>query len=276
MTLLVVGADRVDAGKTTFSTGLVAATGAVGFKPRAGNDYWFHHDDYRTALSAGSLYGKDARRLAAASPGSLRPTDINPVHRLWRPAPGDGPGLLGQDDRVFLLDRVGDQYVVNGDETLPDGAREALPLADAVVVDTVEAFNTVMERNHVQRLDALERTIRETDRAVVESYGDVARPIQGIEPDGVAVVEPGRVRIFDGPRFIKGCAVASGAAGAFHGRLEERVSSVTELVDPVAEHPLPALESDERSTPGTVADAYEPAYDALLDTAGWYTGGQKP
>jgi len=52
MRLLVAGADRVDAGKTTFATGLVAETGAVGFKPRAGNDYWFHHEDVRAALDA--------------------------------------------------------------------------------------------------------------------------------------------------------------------------------------------------------------------------------
>ncbi|MEF8791499.1 MAG: ATPase, partial [Haloarculaceae archaeon] len=65
MRLLVAGADRVDAGKTTFSTGLVHETGATGYKPRAGNDYWFDHDDYRRAVDAGRLYGKDARRLAA-------------------------------------------------------------------------------------------------------------------------------------------------------------------------------------------------------------------
>ena len=28
---------------------LVEFAGGVGFKPRAGNDYWFDHDDYRQA-----------------------------------------------------------------------------------------------------------------------------------------------------------------------------------------------------------------------------------
>lgn len=46
MTLLVAGSERVDAGKTTFALGLIASLDGVGFKPRAGNDYWFHHDDY--------------------------------------------------------------------------------------------------------------------------------------------------------------------------------------------------------------------------------------
>jgi predicted P-loop ATPase/GTPase len=269
MTLLVVGADRVDAGKTTFSTGLVAETDAVGFKPRAGNDYWFHHDDYRTAVSKGTIYGKDARRLATASPGTFQPADINPIHRLWRPAPGNGTGLLGQDGREFLLDRAGEQYVVNGTAELPEGVRSELPLSDALVVTSVAEFNQVMQRHHVQQLDALAATVDRTERAVVESYSNVARPLRGIDPDGVAVVEPGRARLFDGLRFVKGCQVATGAEGAFHGQLEERVSSVTELVDPVDTVALPALGSDERTEPDTVADAYGPAYSSFLDIAGW-------
>jgi len=194
MTLLVVGSDRVGAGKTTFSTGLVARTTAVGFKPRAGNDYWYHHDDYRDAITEGALYGTDARRLAAASPGSLGPSDINPVHRLWRPA--DGTGLLGQEGREFLLDRAGEQYVLNGRADLPGSARENLPLSEAVVVDSVQTLNQVTEQAHVPALTALGRTIEATDRAVVESYSDVARPIRGIEPDAVAVVDPGHQGLF--------------------------------------------------------------------------------
>jgi predicted P-loop ATPase/GTPase len=268
MTLLVVGSERVDAGKTTFSTGLVARTTAVGFKPRAGNDYWFHHDDYRTASEAGALYGKDARRLASASPGSLDPPDINPVHRLWQPS--DGSGLLGQAGREFLVDRAGDQYVCNGQATLPDSVRDRLPLSDAVVINSVEELNHVMERAHVAVLTELSRTIDATDRAVVESYSDIARPVQGIDPDAVAVVEPGHARIFDGPRFLKACTVASGTEGSFHGQLEERVGGVIDLADPVATVSLPALTSDQRHDPETVATEYSDAYDALLDAAnGW-------
>jgi len=134
LVILVAGGARVDAGKTTFSTGLVAdlaarAGDAVGVKPRAGNDYWYDHDDYRIASDSGRLYGKDARRLAAAStrslasvgersrPEAITPESINPVHRLWRPTP-DRTGMLGDTDRTFLCDRVttegGSRFVVNG------------------------------------------------------------------------------------------------------------------------------------------------------------------
>jgi predicted P-loop ATPase/GTPase len=54
-TYLVAGARDVDAGKTTFSVGLLARLGGVGVKPRAGNDVRFHHDDYRRAIETGRL-----------------------------------------------------------------------------------------------------------------------------------------------------------------------------------------------------------------------------
>lgn len=269
MTLLVTGGTRVDAGKTTFTTGLIAHAGGVGFKPRAGNDYWFHHDDYRWALESGALFGNDARRLAAASPGQLNPIDLNPVHRLWMPDPGGGTGLLGREDRTFLLDRVGDGYMVNGTIEIPDRAREALGLSEAVVVRSVEELNAVIQEHHLPALSALERTITRTDRAIVESYGDVARPLSGIEPDAVAVVQPRQVRLFDGSRFIKACSITTGGATPLQGQLEERVADIVDLVDPVEQRELPPLPSADREDPEAVAAAYGPAYEQLLDVAGW-------
>ena len=267
MTLLVAGGSRVDAGKTTFSTGLTAHTGAVGFKPRAGNDYWFDHDDYRQAAQEGQLYGKDARRLAAASPGQLTPQDINPIHRLWTPTSRPGTGLLGQGERSFLVDRVREGYVVNGTVEMPGRVREQLPLSEALVVESMDALNAAMQQYHMPALDALERTVAETDRAVVESYADVARPLQNIEPDAVAVVEPRRTRIFDGSRYTKGCRIATGGSTPLEGQLEERVSDVVDLIDPVATVELPPLGNEQRSDPAAVASAYEPAYERLLAAA---------
>ncbi|WP_246988018.1 ATPase [Halorientalis marina] len=265
MKLLVAGADRVDAGKTTFTVGLLSRLGAVGFKPRAGNDYWFHHDDYRYAVEQGRLFGKDAKRLAAASPGDLDPEDINPIHRLWRPSPGSGAGMLGQEDRQFVVDRVAENFVVNDTVAVPDGAREHLPLDDAVRVDSLDGFNDVMAQLHVVALDGIARRIADRDRAVVESYGDVARPLSAFEPDAVAVVEPGRARVYDGGRYAKACEVATGSPE--EGQLEERVPNVIDLIDAAGAVELPALGSDERDDPATVARAYDDAYEALLTVA---------
>lgn len=268
MKLLVAGATEVDAGKTTFTAGLVERTGVRAFKPRAGNGYWYDHDDYRRAVQSGRLYGKDAKRLAAASPGDVRPEAINPVHRLWLPMPGGGKGILGREDRAFLLDRVTtpgsdtDRYVVNGTVELPGDAERGLPLSDATVVEALPELNEVMARHHGPALDALGERVDAREAAIVESYSDIARPLAGVVPDAVAVVEPRRCRVYDGSRYAKACDVASGSA--HEGQLEERVDHVTDLLDPAATATLPALASDERSDFATVADAYGEAYQALL------------
>ena len=318
-TLLVAGGSRVDAGKTTFSTGLVAflsgsvddgaaesansagpsnpansagstgpATGdVVGVKTRAGNDYWFDHDDVRVATDAGRLYGKDARRLAAAStrpldPGAdaIAPESINPVHRLWRPTPGR-TGMLGDADRTFLCDRVttadGSRYVVNGAAEaaglLPVALSDRLPLADATRVSDVREFNEVMASAYLPAFERLAgRVARASVPVVIESYADVASPLStrddsGIDVgiDAVAVVDPGRARIYAGDRYAKARRVAAGSAR--EGRLEEHTDAVTDMIESVATVGLPALSGEERARPATVAGRYGPAYEALLDAA---------
>ncbi|PSQ17251.1 ATPase [Halobacteriales archaeon QS_8_69_26] len=274
MRFLVAGADRVDAGKTTFSVGLVDRTGARAFKPRAGNDYWFDHDDVRSATGEGRMYGKDARRLATAAPGSVDPEDINPVHRLWGPFPGPESGLVGPADRRFLLDRVDRSFVVNAGADLPAMARDRLPVSDAVAVSSVEELNEVSARRHLTALRAVGRRIVDRETAVVESYGDVARPLQGSLPEGadatdlydaVGVVEPGRVRVYDGERFVRACEVAR--ASPVDGQLERRVEDAIKHLDPIASRPLPPLGKDERTDPAAIADAYAPAYDDLIEAA---------
>ena len=270
MKLLVAGGDRVDAGKTTFSVGLLSHTSARGFKPRAGNNYWFDHDDYKAATKQGRLYGKDARRLAAASPDSPRPEEINAVHRLWHPSPGPATGILGQSARQFVVDRVGNadgvgEFVVNGTVDVPASSEERLPLSAAPRVTSLPDFNDLMAAMHAGALSALAGDIASADRAVVESYGDIARPLEGFEPDAVAVVEPGRARFYDGRRYAKACEIATGGPG--DGQLEERVTNVVDLIDSAGAVRLPALDSDQRADPAAVADAYEHAYEALLATA---------
>lgn len=262
MTFLVVGADRVDAGKTTFTVGLLEHLDGTGFKPRAGNDHWFDHDDVRRAVDAGRLYGEDAARIARESRADVDPESINPVHRLWRPAP-DGDRFLGRAHRQFVLDRVGDDYVVNARADVPGLARENLPLDDAPQVSGLDELNDLMERKYLPLLEAFASRIHGTDRAVIESYSDVARPIREVPLDRVAVVEPRRARIFDGERYVDACEVASGRPT--DGRLEERVEDVIEPLEAVSTVELPALGDRVRSSDaGRLAEAYGPAYRAMV------------
>ena len=273
MKLLVAGDARVDAGKTTFAAGLLAALdGAVGFKPRAGNDYWYDHDDATAALSDGRLYGKDVATLAAAGDTDLQEEQLNPVHRLWRPTP-DRTGMLGEAGRTFLVDRVttpdGPSFVVNGvaerEGLLPDPVAKSLPLDDALRVEGVERFNDVMAERYLPAFERVTEWIAETTPGVVESYADIALPVTGIGFDAVAVVAPTRVRLYDGSRYLKADEVASGSRR--EGQLEERVDRVTEMIEPVSTHTLQPLNSDERDDPTRVADAYADVYESLLDVA---------
>ncbi len=274
MILLVVGADRVDAGKTTFSAGLLERTGAVGYKPRAGNDFWFDHDDCRRALAGGRLYGKDAARLSAADGRDRPPERLNPVHRLWRPAPGGGTGLLGRSDREFVVDRIGRDpddplFVRNATADVPDRVADSLPLSDAVAVETVAEYNALAEREYVPAFERLAAEIESTEVAVVESYSDIALPLESLEPTSiaaVAAVEPGRARIYPGDRYCRACEVASSSPR--DGAVEKRVPDVLEYLDPLERVRLPALGADERDDPARTARAYGDAYDALLDAAG--------
>lgn len=267
MRLLVAGGSQVDAGKTTFAAGLAAHADAPGYKPRAGNDYWFDHDDVRHSVADGRLYGKDVRTLAALDDG--RPELRNPVHRLWTPAPGSGTGLLGRTDRAFLCDRVtvdgADEFVVNDTVDLPPMVREFLPLDGATHVSTLADFNAVMADRHRAAFDGVADRVAAEDDVVVESYADIARPLDGFVPDAVAVVEPARLRLFEGERYAKACEVASGSA--HEGRLEERVENVLEYLDPVERRSLVPLPGETRRDPTAVATAYADHYEALVALA---------
>ena len=302
--VLVVGDARVDAGKTTFSVGLLDRLGSqrsgtesspVGFKPRAGNDYWFDHDDVRDALDDGRLYGKDAKRLAGVARTVERAIDsgasvgsgssdglagierINPVHRLWRPTPGR-TGILGETDRTALIDRVtldGETtYLVNGaaeaDGLIPAPVAERLPLADARRVGSVAEFNEAMRERHLPAFSRLAQrlaTVDGTRPVVIESYGDIAAPLQNmrevLDLDVVAAVAPSRLRVYRGDRWLRARSVASGSPR--EGRLEERTGRVAEMVEPVATRELPALPAGVRTDPGAIAAAYADAYEAVLE-----------
>jgi Predicted P-loop ATPase/GTPase len=273
MKLLVAGNARVDAGKTTFAAGLVASIdGAVGFKPRAGNDFWYDHNDVRAALADGNLHGHDVATLTDVGDTDRPPAQLNAVHRLWRPTPGR-TGMLGETGRTFLVDRVttpdGVEFVVNGVAEqaglMPDAIPASLPLSAATRIDGVVGFNDVMTERYFPAFERVAERIRATTPAVVESYSDIALPVGGVAFDAVAVVAPTRVRVYDGESYGKAHEIASGSGS--EGQLEEPVDRVAELADPVAAHDLPPLGDDERADPDRVADAYEPAYASLLDVA---------
>lgn len=298
---LVAGGARVDAGKTTVTVGFLSylshrGVDPLGVKPRAGNDFWYDHDAVRRAFNDGALYGKDVERLAAASgtgldssrdsgtrettetspdttgrsPQRTRVTDINPVHRLWRPTPGR-TGLLGEQDRTFMIDRVstreGPVYVINAsaeqDGYIPATAYETLSLEDATRVRSIEALNEVTAELYLDAFRRLSTRLETLSRPlVIESYADVAVPLE-IPVDAVAVVDPTRVRVYEGPRFLEARERVAGSPR--QGSFESHTDAVTDLLDPDAIHRVEPLAETQRKTPSVVANRYATVYDSLLD-----------
>lgn len=263
MRLLVVGARQVDAGKTTFTRGLAAVTGVRVGKPRGANDLWHHHDAYRRAIDAGRLYGKDARSLADELDIDVAPEAINPIHRLWGPVADPAGGMHGRAHRQFLVDRVGDTFVVNGNADLPRELTAALPLEDAPRVDSIGAINQLIEDRYLPTLERWERRQARHEGLIIESYSDIAMPVQTVTFDHVAVVEPGRVRVFRGDRYASACEAVSPAPR--EGTMEPTVGNVIADLTPVGEAELPPLPAPDRERSARIARAYREAYELLLN-----------
>lgn len=263
MRVLVAGSRQVDAGKTTFTRGLIASTGAPAYKPRAANNRWYDYDAYRQALDAGVLYGKDARLLAAAHGSTVAPETINPIHRLWQPIPDPTGGIHEQPYRQFMLDRVGDTYVRNANAELPAELEAALPLAATETVGSLREMNDTVERRYLPTIERWENRVNDDPVAIVESYGDIAMPVQAVEFDIVAAVEPGRVRFFEGRRY--GRAATAIPRTPREGTMEPVVEDVIAEIRCLGEADLPPLAADVRQEDESIADAYGEAYDTLLD-----------
>jgi predicted P-loop ATPase/GTPase len=159
------------------------------------------------------------------------------------------------------------RFVVNAeaesDGDLPAPIREALPLGGATRVGSIPEFNELMAEQYLPAFERVADRIGSTDTAVVESYSDIALPLDDVGFDAVAVVDPTRCRVYDADRYLKACEVARGSTS--DGQLEERVGRVVEMLDPLARVELPALSGGARDDPAQIAAANREAYDELLD-----------
>ncbi len=266
MRILVVGVRQLDAGKTTFTRGLVSATGLRAYKPRAGNDRWYDHDAYRKTLDEGLLVGKDTRLLARAQPDASSLKYINPIHRLWGPSFEPAGGMHDRPYREFLVDRAGETHVVNATVELPAELRRALPLEGAVEVTSIREMNEVVEEHYIPLLERWEAQVATENGLVVESYGDIAAPVQTLSFDIVAAVEPGRVRYFDGNRYEEACKNIPRRAR--EGTMEPIVEDVIAGLSSLETVDLPPLTGAARKSPADIARAYREAYEVAWDHLG--------
>lgn len=262
MTLLVVGKKQVNSGKTTFTLGLVERISGVGFKPRASNSYWYHYDQFLRSVQKGSLYGKDASFLSKVSSDISNPEEINNLHRLWRPSPQKNSGILGRQGSEFVLDRLGDKYIVNNNIKLPDLLKDNLSLEDCIYIESFDDFNELMENEYIDEMENFREKVKCFEDSIVESYKDIALPLQGIGFSRVAVVEPMQVEIYEGSKYIKACKICMGSNR--EGILEPVVEDVVDYLSPLATVRLPILTSEEKQDPKKIKSKYNGIYDRLL------------
>ena len=225
--ILVVGLKEHQSGKTTLARAILTflnrqGVTACGFKPRAGNSLWYDYDVVSESLREGRLYGSDAKLLRSASGGVLPEERHNPVHRLWSVPShhqGTSSGLPS-----FLVDRVAEEGVPrvvavrNAAEPLPSGTEALLTR----FLDSCE----VLEARTPAELAALapmyDRAVEQAHRTlesryetmVYESYADIALPWKGMRSlDTVLAVEPGRVYLYDGRRYLRACELTGSVRG---------------------------------------------------------------
>ncbi len=235
------------AGKTSVACAVLAflhrrGIEACGFKPMAGNSYWYDHGLVRETLREGRLYGHDAALLRRFSSGSLEEETVSPVHRLWperaRDASRGGvPSFIA--DRVTLPE--GEMLVVNATLSGVDDAVDMVRRASRATVQreitSLEEYNRLASREYANAVAvAADRVGEVADCMVCESYARVAVPWQECGPDVALVVSPGRVSAYDGAAYMD-------AASLVQFR-EASTDRVVELLHPLARAQMPPAAGD--------------------------------
>lgn len=244
MRILSVGLREIDAGKTTISLAIMnylAEKGEkiCGFKPRAGNNLWYDWKVVREALSKGNLYGHDAKLLACSSTPEPDINQVSPAHRLWIPLSSEAS--IHHELPHFLLDRIttkeGTTIVVNKKVKFPIKKRYYNKLISENNVRFVSSREDLKEVTKLyNQADSYAHSLlsEKWDSIVYESYSNIGLPWLGIsELDYVFAVEPFRVLIYPGERYLRAYEVLSSFPE------EEETHKITKNLDPIKEIEIP-------------------------------------
>jgi predicted P-loop ATPase/GTPase len=231
-TVLLVGMNSFDSGKTELAKSLIAAFTKTGqaveyFKPLSGHNYWYHYEHTKTCLEKGQLVSRDAENVRSTfNPKS--PVELaNPVHRLSVPLRIERPlqtlpntlGLAGSssiltmqrfsrpsgsgiDTTVLLAQELveADELIIGLEEIgkLTKGAA----ILEVNNIETVQQFeNAYFEQYISESFKIIEKL---SDVVVIEGFNDAAWPWDNLEfVDAVLVVGPGHVFSYDPDKFRK-------------------------------------------------------------------------
>ena len=286
VTVLVVGFEAVDSGKTTLAASLARALAAEGFdvgvaKPVGGVDLWHSPWVLGEAERLGLVVSGDALSLVRMSEAGDPLEEVNPLafylapldpsRHEWRRASLEA--LAGEPARRTVYARVtacrgGSRetaHAVNLEalERLPGAWASRLEglagkLRPPLMRGGDELMASLMGAGSLAAADScLARILERHEVVVVESQSDVAAPTPlSAAADLVVAVAPGKAAIVDGDRYAKALNVA-GAMGAPH---LYRAPEAVHLARPTASIDLPPLEDPRTGYP---PDALEAIVEAV-------------
>jgi predicted P-loop ATPase/GTPase len=243
MKILCAGLRDYQSGKTTLTLALLrlfkeSGQSVCGFKPKSGNNLWYHWTQVKNALKEGFIYGKDAKLLYNEISNHISINQINPVHRLWMPTMNEMSfGGLPH----FILDRItiNDRQIVafNSYVDCPVDHSYFEPLLSRS--EQIKILNRTDLQNLTRLYEEADRTAerllkKKYDILICESYADTGLPWNGIsELDYVFTIEPFHLSIYEGERYLQASEVISTLS------IEQKTKDIIEPLKPLKKIKIP-------------------------------------
>jgi len=243
MKILCAGLRDYKSGKTTLTLSLMRFfkekdISVSGFKPKSGNNLWYHWKSIKKALEEGTLYGTDAIALHEEMAKKIPITLINPVHRLWMPN-SDEMNLGGLPN--FILDRItleNEQIIaINNHIKCPvDDLYFKTLLSQSKILNIKNREDLQKLTNFYEKADksAEKKLLKEFDIVICESYANTGLPWDSINNlDYVFVIEPFYLSIYDGERYLEASKLVSTI------RIEQTTEEIVEPIKPLKYAKIP-------------------------------------
>ncbi|MHA1723262.1 MAG: hypothetical protein ACTSXH_00255 [Promethearchaeota archaeon] len=245
MKILCAGIKEFDSGKTTLCLALIKyfkerSEKICGFKPKSGNNLWYHWGTIKEGLKEGIVYSKDAKLMQQEADLNISILLLNPIHRIWMPI--SNKNLWTSLLPGFVLDRI----AINGKCMIALNNTIDLSLVKNHFKKLLASHEVkyVRDRKDLEELTPLyENAVKFTERElsklfehiIYESYSNIALPLGDINDlDYAFVIKPFRINIYDGQRYLMAHETISSIS-----LLEEDTTSVIEVLKPLVKLKIP-------------------------------------
>lgn len=266
MNLLCAGLRELHSGKTTLTIALIRYfkemnMSVSGYKPRSGNNVWYHWSLIERMLREGRIYGKDAKLLLDESEEEIDIYALNPVHRLWGPQSNE---ISWGNLPNFLLDRITHEdknYIaINKKISFPIDKNHFEKLLKNSEIIPIQSTSELNELNNLYEQAnewGYQYLSTKYDHIIYESYSDIGIPFLSIpELDYIFVIEPFVISIYPGDRYLKALEYASTIS------IEIKTSRIIELLRPIEKIKIPPYAGNVEDK---LKDKMKPFLDALFD-----------